>query len=93
MPGDLRTNRRAPDFKPCPFCGKDTPIVEEHPSHTRNLVTWLPDHPGSWTVERPECPAVMIVPAKEENRAIWNRRPVDVRLAGRAPDRRRRGAE
>ena len=57
---------------PCPFCG-DMPTLIEHPPHTHRYATFMPDHPGSWSIDC-SCLAGMIKSDREEVIAAWNRR-------------------
>jgi hypothetical protein len=59
------------ELKPCPFCGGD-PLLQEHEAHTHLFATFMPDHPGSWTIEC--CDVGMIKDTREEVIAAWNRR-------------------
>lgn len=65
---------RPPELKPCPFCGGKEPLLDEHPAHTHTLARWMPDHPGSWTVECLKCSTGFVRPTREEATAAWNRR-------------------
>lgn len=61
------------NLKPCPFCGGEA-LEIEHPPHKHVIATFMPDHPGSWTIECVECSVGMIAPTKDEVEGAWNRR-------------------
>lgn len=70
-------------LKPCPFCGTE-PILTEIPphSHKSGIANFMPDHPGSFTVECPKCSCGMIDTNKDSVVRTWNTRAV---LAASAP--------
>lgn len=63
------------ELKLCPFCGGE-PIIEEHPAHTHKLATFMPDHPGSWTIEC-ACGCGLIRDMRETVVDAWNARSPD----------------
>lgn len=64
-------------LKPCPFCGKDplSYAIEphEHSPALKQLISDLPDHPGSHVIEC-VCGAGFIDETLELCAAKWNRR-------------------
>lgn len=60
------------ELLPCPFCGGD-PVLQVHEPHKHALATFMPDHPGSATVEC-ACEVGMIDVTAEKVVAKWNRR-------------------
>lgn len=57
----------------CPFCGGSA-ILQEHPAHTHAVATFMPDHPGSATVECMGCNVGMINDTVAQVTADWNTR-------------------
>jgi Restriction alleviation protein Lar len=68
-------NGPAVEMRPCPFCGRE-PAIEEHPAHTHVLATFMPYHPGSWTIEC-ACGCGLIRDTREAVVAAWNARASD----------------
>lgn len=66
------------ELKPCPLCGGGafTQIFEPHSHH----LEFIPDHPGSATVECSNCPCAIIKDTLEEAIACWNTRAPDPML-------------
>ena len=60
---------------PCPHCG--TPplrcYIPPH-SHGETVRAFMPDHPGSYTIECPACSAGMVDSTRDGVLARWNRR-------------------
>lgn len=65
-----------PKLLSCPFCGTegDRIIIQTHEPHTHAFATFMPDHPGSATIECGGCSVGMIADTKEKVIAAWNRR-------------------
>jgi hypothetical protein len=60
---------------PCPLCGGEVIGYEIHP-HSHAFATFMPDHPGSYVAECPECDFYLTRPTRTETAAAWNRRTV-----------------
>lgn len=59
------------ELKECPFCGAE-PFVQQHEPHTHSIATFMPDYPGSVTIECPKCSCGMIHDTEAEAVAAWN---------------------
>lgn len=61
----------------CPFCSGQA-TLNEIPAHTHVFARFMPDHPGSWTIEcdGPKCGAGLIRDSREDVVRAWNRRGV-----------------
>lgn len=64
---------KAIELKPCPFCGGEALGIEQE-AHTHVFATFMPDHPGSFTIECPKCNVWLIDANEEIATAAWNRR-------------------
>lgn len=75
------TNRA--ELLPCPFCGagSDRIILGAQEPHTHALSTFMPDHPGSATIECGGCIVGMIDDSVDQVIAAWNRRAQPERVA------------
>ena len=60
---------------PCPLCGSEA-LIERHEAHTHEIARFMPDYPGSVTVEcqGADCGAAIIQDTWEKAVAVWNRR-------------------
>jgi hypothetical protein len=79
-----KTNTLSAELLPCPHCG-EAPIlheIEAH-SHAGGIAGFMPDHPGSWTIE---CCGGMIESTRAEVVAAWNCRATSAPVAAQAPD-------
>ncbi len=64
------------DLLPCPFCG-ESPLMQEIEAHSHagGIAGFMPDHPGSFTIEcSSSCGCGMIADTREQVTAAWNRR-------------------
>ncbi len=66
------------DLKPCPFCGGEafTQVFEPH-SHS---LEFIPDYPGSASVECANCPCGILKDTLDEAIMTWNTRTPDPML-------------
>ena len=77
------TDTKQGELKPCPFCG-GMPIEDRIEPHKHSL-SWMPDYPGSWSVECPKCEFRLFDHDSRENViAAWNRRSPSTAQAGEA---------
>lgn len=61
-------------LKPCPFCG-GSPVEDRIEPHTHSMATFMPDYPGSWSIECPMCEFRLFDHDSRDNAvAAWNRR-------------------
>jgi hypothetical protein len=71
------TPEQREELKPCPFCGSPAHIDEQPPhSHSGPLAGFMPDYPGSFTVEcmGAGCNTGQIADTHAGAVAMWNRR-------------------
>ena len=61
-----------PPLLPCPFCGGHA-TLQEQPPHKHVIATFMPDHPGSFTIEC-GCGCGLIDETEEAVTARWNQR-------------------
>lgn len=61
------------NLKPCPFCGGEA-LGIDHPPHKHVIATFMPDHPGSYSVECVKCSVGLIAPTQEQAVMEWNKR-------------------
>lgn len=62
-----------PKLLPCPFCGSAASL-EGHPPHRHRFAKFMPDHPGSWTIECLKCGTGHVRWARDDVIAAWNTR-------------------
>lgn len=60
-------------LKPCPFCGKDEPLIQHIAPHS-HPISGLPDFGGSVTIECRGCNLGFIEETEAEARTVWNTR-------------------
>lgn len=80
------------ELLPCPFCGasSDRILLQEQEPHTHLIATFMPDHPGSATIECGGCNVGMIEDTADKVIAAWNTRgqriPASQEMADESPD-------
>lgn len=68
------------DLRECPFCGGEV-FAETIPAHEHVFADFMPDYPGSTTIECYKCSAAMIAETMEGVSAQWNTRASDATIA------------
>lgn len=71
------TPEQREQLKACPFCGGRAVLQEQEPhSHSGGMAAFMPDHPGSFTIEcaRGGCNTGQIADTRAEVVVMWNRR-------------------
>jgi len=61
------------EIKPCPFCGSKA-FIERHEPHVHKFAIFMPDHPGSVTIECVNCSCGMIAESEIDVIKQWNNR-------------------
>ena len=69
----MGADSRGEALQPCPFCGGEA-LGIDHPPHTHFIATFMPDHPGSYSVECVKCSVGLIAATQAEAEAAWNQR-------------------
>lgn len=60
-------------LRSCPLCQGEA-IGIDHPAHTHFIATFMPDHPGSYTIECPRCNLGLLANTEELAKSAWNSR-------------------
>lgn len=69
----------------CPFCGGEAILQEHEPhSHAGGIAAFMPDYPGSFTIECccTNCNTGQIADTRAEVVAMWNRRAAQSPVVG-----------